>query len=263
MDKPSNMIALEVCVDSLSSGLIAARRGAARIEINSALTLGGLSCSIGFCQEAVGQIKPLGCAIIAMVRPRPGGFVYEADELAVMQRDIDALLQLGVDGVALGVLTPTGEIDIEMISRLIEPVLGQGRQAVFHRAFDLTPNAGDALEALIGLGFTRVLTSGQAPTAMQGAETIRNLIEQANRRIEVLPGSGITSSNVVQLVRETGCDQVHASLRRVVGHQSSAAQPKIQFNSEPPADGGYHQADPDKITDMMATLDRLQNHIGR
>lgn len=259
MDQPSNTIALEVCVDSLPSGLIAASRGAARLEINSALTLGGLSCSIGFCQEAVRQIQPLGCAIIAMVRPRPGGFVYEAEELAVIQRDIDALLQVGVDGVALGVLMPTGEIDVEAVGKLIEPVLAQGRQAVFHRAFDLTPNAGDALESLVGLGFTRVLTSGQAPTAMQGAATIRDLIEQADGRIEVLPGSGITPSNAEHLVRETGCDQVHASLRRVVEDESCAAQPKIQFNSDPPAGGGYHQAAPDKIAAMMATLDRLQN----
>eukprot|EP00752_Nemacystus_decipiens_P015231 g13564.t1 len=196
MSQPSNAVALEVCVDSLTSGLIAARLGAARIEINSALELGGLTCSIGLVEAVVQQVKPLGCAVIAMVRPRPGGFAYGAEEQRVMKRDIQALIRAGVDGIALGVLKPTGGVDAEAVRQLIKPVLAAGKQAVFHRAFDLVPNPVAALQTLIKLGVTRVLTSGQAPTAIEGAALIRRLIEQADGQIEVLPGSGITPSNI-------------------------------------------------------------------
>lgn len=256
MNHSTNKVRLEVCVDSLASSLIAAQAGAARIEINSALELGGLTCSIGLAQEVVDQLKPTECEVIAMVRPRPGGFAYQADELNVMQRDIEALLQLGVDGIALGVLTSNGNIDVESTDKLIKPILAAGKQVVFHRAFDLVANPNEALGTLIELGFTRVLTSGQAPTAMQGASLIRTLIEQANGRIEILPGSGISPSNVAALTEATGCDQVHASLRHVVEDCSSPTPSTITFHSNPPADGNYHQTDPDKVAQMLIALNQ-------
>lgn len=254
MTDPAPPITLEVCVDSLTSAKTAASLGAQRIELNAALDLGGLTPSIGLVEQTVEALKPMDCEVIAMVRPRPGGFAYTAEEQGVMQRDIARLLDAGVDGVALGVLNPQGFIDKQANRDLIQPVLNRGKQAVFHRAFDLTPNPVDAMETLIELGFHRVLTSGQAPTAMQGAEVIRRVIQHAEGRIEVLPASGIAPDNVMQLIHATGCDQVHASLRREVQDNSGSANPAIQFTSAPPDNLGYHQADPNKVAAMMNAL---------
>lgn len=251
-------ITLEVCVDSLTSAKIAADHGAQRVELNTALELGGLTPSIGLVEQTIAALTKTGCVIIAMVRPRPGGFAYTADELATMQRDIKHLLRTGLAGVALGVLTAEGAIDEQANQTLIEPVLSAGKEAVFHRAFDLTPDSIQAIETLISLGFKRVLTSGQAPTAPQGSAVIRQLIHHAAGRIEVLPGSGITPDNADQLIRETGCTQVHASLRRTIAYPSCSRNPVIQFNSPPPANGVFNQADPDKVAAMMDAL-----HVNR
>ena len=259
MDRPSKPVTLEVCIDSLASGLIAAEHGAVRVEVNSALELGGLTASIGLIETVMQEVKPIGCSVIAMVRPRPGGFVYGRGELTVMQRDIEALIRAGVDGVALGVLEPSGIIDAEAMKRLIEPVLSAGREAVFHRAFDLTPSPYDALEKLFDLNITRLLTSGQAPNAAQGAALIQALIKQADGRVEVLPGSGITADNVASLVRETGCNQVHASLSRVVDDVSGMTPPAIEFASRPPKHPGYRQADPGKVAAVIRALQVIDN----
>ena len=249
-------ITLEVCVDSLRSATLAAEQGAQRVELNAALELGGLTPAIGLVEQTIAALQPMDCALIAMVRPRPGGFAYHADDLAVMQREIACLLDAGADGIALGVLKEDGTIDEHTNRWLIQPILSAGKDAVFHRAFDLTPDPIPALDTLIGLGFTRVLTSGQTPTAVQGAPTIRQLIEHADDRIGVLPGSGITPDNVAQLVRETGCTQVHASLRQLVEDRSGSQRPEIRFSSTPPEEG-FHQVDPGKVAAMINALNGL------
>ncbi|MFK7790148.1 MAG: copper homeostasis protein CutC [Phycisphaeraceae bacterium] len=254
MDASQPLVTLEVCIDSLASAKIAAANGATRVELNAGLELGGLTPSIGLVEQVIEACKPMGCEVIAMVRPRPGGFAYNADELVVMQRDIVRLLAIGVDGVALGVLTSDGDIDDAANRALIQPILDATKQAVFHRAFDLTPNPSSALETLILLGFHRILTSGQAPTAIQGAAVIRALIHQADGRIELLPGSGIKAKNVEAVIRETGCDQVHASLRQAIQDCSGSSNSAIQFDSPPPCDGGFYQADPDKIAAIISAM---------
>jgi copper homeostasis protein len=241
-------------VDSLASAKLAAEHGAERIELNAALELGGLTPSIGLTEQTVATLSPHRCAIIAMARPRPGGFTYDTDARTVMQQDIDRLLAVGVDGVALGVLNADGTINQQANRELMKPILQAGKQAVFHRAFDLTPDPIQAIDILIELGFSRVLTSGQAPTALEGASLIRKLIEHAAGRIEVLPGSGITPDNVEAFIHQSGCDQVHASLHRVAEDDSGASNPAIQFSSALPNNGGYHQADPDKVSRMMKAI---------
>lgn len=254
MAQKQQPVTLEICIDSLASAKTAADAGAKRVELNSALELGGLTPSIGLVEQTIAALQPMGCSVIAMVRPRLGGFAYDADEIDVMRSDIDRLLQAGVDGVALGVLNTDGSVDEQTNHALIQPALEAGKEVVFHRAFDLTPDPIAAIHTLISLGFTRVLTSGQAPTAIEGSAVIRQLIEHAAGRIEVLPGSGITPSNVNELIQATGCDQVHASLRHEALDASGSANPAIQFNSPPPELGGYRQADPDKVAAMIDAL---------
>ena len=250
-------IQLEVCVASLRDAAVSAEAGAARLELNSALELGGLTPSPALAELVVEAAQSTRCKVIAMVRPRPGGFDYDRDELRVMQRNIAYLLQLGVDGVAFGVLHPGGSLNAQACRELIAPVHDAGREAVFHRAFDLTPDPAAALEQLIQLGFTRVLTSGQRPSAIEGAPLIRSLVQQAGRRIEVLPGGGVGPDNVQLLLRQTGCTQVHASLASERADDSGAAKPAIRFNTTPTPGMGYRATDARLVSAMLAAIAQL------
>src|SRR5262245_44107620 len=165
--------------------------------------------------------------VLVMVRPRPGGFAYSAADFRVMQRDTDLALQHGADGVVFGILTAEGHVDGERCRRLVRQV-GE-RAAVFHRAFDVTPDPLAALERLIDLGFRRVMTSGQEETAYNGAGLIAELIARAAGRIEVLPAGGINRFTVADVLARTGCDQVHASLRARQEDRSVAARPQVSF----------------------------------
>lgn len=148
---------------------------------------------------------------LAMIRPRAGDFVCSTAELAVMERDAALLLDAGAEGIVFGCLTKDREVDVEACRRLIE-VAGHA-ETVFHRAFDEARSAFQALDDLIGLGVTRVLTSGGAKTALEGVGRIRALVERAEGRIDILPGGGIREHNVEAVVRQTGCHQVHLSRR--------------------------------------------------
>lgn len=253
-DPSTHPVALEVCIQSLDDAIHSAAHGAARVELNTAVDLGGLTPSIGLTESVVEALRPTGCQVIAMVRPRPGGFNYAANDLAVMQRDIDRLLTAGVDGVALGILDASGTIAIEANRTLIEPVLAAGRTAVFHRAFDIVSDKQHAIQTLIQLGFHRVLTSGGKPSAIDGAETIRQCITWADGKIEVLPGGGVTPDNVAELVRATGCNQVHASLRSLCDDGSIDRACDIEFNATPTQGSSYKAADAMRIEQMMQTL---------
>jgi copper homeostasis protein len=145
-----------------------------------------------------------------MLRPRAGGFVYSPGEILTIQRDADLLGAEGVAGVAFGFLTSDRTIDSAATRALVRQ-LGGKVETVFHRAFDVSPDPLEALETLVDLGVTRVLTSGQARGAAEGSEVIRKLIERARERIEILPGCGITAANARSIVERTGARQVHGS----------------------------------------------------
>jgi copper homeostasis protein len=236
---------LEVCISSPDDAAVALGAGADRLELNAALALGGLTPSLGAIVETRGVPLPL----IVMARPRPGGFCYSDGEWRVLCRDVDAALAHGADGVAFGALTPAGEIDRGRVREVVR-LLG-GKQAVFHRAFDVTPEPFDALEALIDLGVTRVLTSGQEPTALEGAALIRRLIGRAAGRIEVLPAAGINPSSVAEVVALTGCDQVHGSLRAAMQDRSTAARPRLRFGAE----DGFDVTCAERVRQVRAILD--------
>jgi copper homeostasis protein len=151
-----------------------------------------------------------GLPLIAMVRPRAGDFVLRPGELEAMERSAAELLGLGADALVLGCLEPGGAIDARALERLV--AAAAGAPVTFHRAFDRTPDPEAALERLVELGVARVLTSGQAPTAPEGATRLARLVERAGRRIEVVPGGGVRAHNAAELVRRTGARVVHSSL---------------------------------------------------
>jgi copper homeostasis protein len=222
-------VLLEVCVASVDDALAAVAGGADRLEVNSALALGGLTPSAGMFAEIRRAVT---VPLIAMVRPRQGGFCYSSTEFDAMLRDAESLLEAGANGLAFGVLTAAGRIDVARTRRLRD--LCGSHAAVFHRAFDVTPEPLAALDVLVDLGFQRVMTSGQEETAYYGIPLIADLIQRAAGRIEVLPAGGINRFTVRDVVTRTRCDQVHASLRTATRDNSVDARPQIRFGSSSP-----------------------------
>jgi copper homeostasis protein len=243
---------LEVCVASVEDALAAHAGGADRLELNAALALGGLTPSLGALIEVVRAV-PL--PVVAMARPRPGGFCYSEADFRTLRRDVDLLLENGAAGIAFGILHDDGRIDAGRCRDVVRQV--EPREAVFHRAFDVTPDPLAALDVLIDLGVRRVLTSGQEETAYNGSALIAELVRRAGGRIEVLPAGGINRFTVADVAARTGCDQVHASLRHAVPDRSTAARPRVSFGaaSRPPEDR-YAATDPAAVAELSELLRR-------
>src|SRR3954454_11031010 len=193
-------ILLEICCGSIDDAIQAQAGGAKRVELCSALFLGGLTPSIGTMQSARQQVR---IPIMAMVRPRGGGFCYSDAEFATMERDAEAFVAAGADGLVFGIVNANGTIDKKRPRRLRD--IAGAKQTVFHRAFDVTPDPLLAVDELIALGITRILTSGQQDTVSEGADLVRKLIQYAGDRIEILPGGGIKAYNVADVIARTGC----------------------------------------------------------
>jgi copper homeostasis protein len=245
-------VVIEVCCGSVDDAVEAERGGADRVEVNSAVFLGGLTPSMGSIIEAK---KRLNIPLMVMIRPRAGGFCYTQNEMEVMLRDIKLAVEHYADGLVFGILTPDGSVDIERCKRIIE--LAQGRQTVFHRAFDVTPDPLKALDQLVGLGFSRILTSGQERTAPEGIELIKKLIVHAGNRIEILPGSGLRPHNVRAFVEQTKATQVHFSAFGRKFDSSMQHQPHITFNGTvlPPEDR-YDLIDRNIVRDVCKRLNQ-------
>ena len=243
-------ILIEACCGCAQDALEAARGGADRVELNTALFLGGLTPSIGSLR-ALRELS--GIPVMAMLRPREGGFCYSDADWRTLLADGEALLHAGADGLVFGCLTPEGTIDEPRVRELV--ALCSGRPAVFHRAIDVVPDWRRALEVLIRCGVTRVLTSGQSASALQGAGIIAKMLRFAGGAIEILPGAGITPENVRQLLDITGCTQVHLSRRREMTDPSVRANPSLRFGSAlcPPEDV-YRMTDADAFARLRAML---------
>lgn len=201
----------EICCGSFYDAKQAALGGAERIELNSALMLGGLTPSTAALRLVKEQFPQL--QVVTMVRPRGAGFCYTEEEFLEMEAACRELLENGADGIAFGCLEEDGTLDIEKNERLIRLIREYGKEAVFHRAFDCSADPFAAMEELIRMGVTRVLTSGLKPKAMEGAEMIRQLQERFGDRIQILAGSGVNAQNACELIRKTGISQVHSSCK--------------------------------------------------
>ncbi|MCC7320973.1 MAG: copper homeostasis protein CutC [Rubellimicrobium sp.] len=202
---------LEVCIDG-PEGLLAAHEGGAdRVELCAALSVGGLSPAVTLVRMAADLDMPG----VAMIRPRPGDFVWSAAEVAFMEREIDLMQEMGVLGVVIGASRPDGRLDDAVLRRLLAGV-DEGREAVLHRAFDLAPDPFEALEMAVDLGFDRILTSGGAVRAADALPLLRRLVDRARDRLTILPGSGITPANAGAILEALGVDEIHASCAQAV-----------------------------------------------
>lgn len=197
---------LEVCVDRIDQAVLAERAGATRIELNSGIGSNGLTPTHASCQWVVKHCR---LPVLAMLRPHDDGFQYTSAEYEVMLSDCHRLLDTGLAGIVFGGLNSQRRIDVDFAKEVVG-ICGK-REAVFHRAFDVVDDRQEALEALVSAGVQRVLTSGGAPTAFEGAAELKRLVEQAQKRIEILPGGGVRSGNARHLLEETGCGQLHGT----------------------------------------------------
>jgi len=246
-------VLVEICSCSVEDVLESEKGGAQRVELCTALPLGGLTPTAATIFESKRLSK---LPLMVMIRLRSGGFCYSEVELATMERDIEVATELGADGFVFGVLTEKGFVDRKRTKRLIERA---GKlETVFHRAFDVTPDPFDALETLIDLGVTRLLTSGQKAASLQGAPLIKQLVERADRRIEVMPGGGVRVENVAEIVGITGCRQVHLTAHRGHLDTSTYANRSIAFGSDSaPSEDRVDVIDPAVVAEIVAAAQRL------
>jgi copper homeostasis protein len=205
----------EVCVETAGGVRAALAAGADRVELCANLAVGGTTPSAGLTEWAVEAARGRPLRVHVLVRPRGGDFVYDDDEADVMARDIRAAKAAGADGVVIGALTPGATVDLALSARLI--ALARPLSVTFHRAFDATADPLAAFGDVLALGADRLLTSGGAATALEGAEVIRELVDRSGGKTEVLAGSGVTERTAAAIVRRTGVRELHFSARAGAG----------------------------------------------
>ncbi|GAB4035576.1 copper homeostasis protein CutC [Spirosoma gilvum] len=242
---------VEICAYSLTSCLTAQQAGAGRIELCGGLPEGGTTPSAGLIQLAR---QHLHIPFYVMIRPRGGDFLYSNHELSVMQADIQMAKTLGADGIVLGILNADGTVDEDQTRNLIE--LANPLPVTFHRAFDMTRDPLEALEAVIRTGAERILTSGQHPTAEQGIAILRQLTQQAAGRIEIMAGAGVNANNAKLLI-EAGVDALHLSGGQKEDSHMHYRHPSVSMASAIPGEYDYIEANEEKIRAVIRNADIL------
>jgi copper homeostasis protein len=216
------MVSLEVCANSAISATAAQEGGAIRVELCDNLHQGGTTPSHG---QIVVARKQLHIKLYTLIRPRSGDFLYSKNEFDIMLSDVRHSIEQGCDGIVTGILNKDGSVDLERNMQLVNMARQHGLGATFHRAFDVCNDQDKALEDIIKLGFERILTSGGKSTVMEGASTIKHIIDKAAGRIVIMPGGGLTEANVANVVRFTGATEVHSSARSII-------ESKMQFRND-------------------------------
>lgn len=235
---------LEVAANSVASALAAQVGGAGRVELCTALELGGITPS--YAEIATARDR-LAIPLYVLIRPRAGDFLYNDFECEVMLRDVEACVALGCDGVVLGVLDADGQVDQARCRGLIGAAGALG--VTFHRAFDMVADPAQALEAVIDLGCERVLSSGARASATEGAAALRALVAQAAGRVVVMPGAGVDARNIALLARATGARELHASAKRRLPSRMRHHHPGLDDMA-----GGEWRTDAAEVRAMVAAL---------
>lgn len=235
-------VAIEICVDTIDCARAAAKADASRIELCSALGVGGLTPSAGL----MGAAAALPVPVRPLIRSRDGGFRYGEADLAVMEADIVRAREAGLEGVVIGALTADGALDASALKRLAHAASGMGM--TLHRAFDLTADPFAALEQAIDLGFDTILTSGQAPSAADGIDRIAELVDKADGRIQIMPGGGVRPNIAADLIGRTKVGLVHASC---ASSRPDAEASAFGFAPE----GGPRRFDPAVFAALRAAVD--------
>lgn len=237
-------ILLEVCVDSVQGLGAAIEGGAGRIELCSALEIGGLTPSAGLLRAASSSPVP----VVAMIRPRGGDFCFDEIEARLMLQEIDAVAAAGLQGVVLGASLEDGQLDLQLLGRLVQRAHGHGLRCTLHRAIDLCPDLADATRQAIELGFERILTSGGARSAPEGLDGLKRCFDAAAGRITIMPGAGIIAENVHLLRAQLPLTDVHASCSEPL---PTASPHILAFGFDT---GGRRQTSRTKVAALSAKL---------
>lgn len=242
------MTALEIAVTSVDGALAARAAGATRVELCSALEVGGVTPSQGLVEAVLDEVGGIEAddgwqGVHVLVRPRPGDFVYSVEELDLLRREAEMILEAGADGIVIGALTPHGEPDVELVRVLADAAAAYEATVTFHRAIDLCPDPVAAIRSLDGV-VDRVLTSGGAPAAAAGAATIAEMVAVAGP--DVLAGGGVTVDAIGPLAA-LGVEGVHLSAKRRVVTTGRVALGVAD-------DGGHWVTDPALVAAAVAAL---------
>jgi copper homeostasis protein len=238
---------IEICAQSLTSAVAAQEGGAHRIELCTALEVGGLTPSPATMLAAK---RLLTIPVCVLIRPRAGDFIYSDLEFETIKNDVLWCKQNGMDGVVVGILTTDGTFDLPKMREIAE--IARPMQVVSHRAFDQTPDASAALEQLINIGFDRVLTSGQAQNVVLGRDILRGLVEQANGRITIMPGNGVNLDNIKDLIVHTGATDFHTTAKSVVKSPMPTFQDSVSFNLGGGRENDYFETDVELVKKIVA-----------
>jgi copper homeostasis protein len=244
---------VEACVGSFSDALAAASAGVDRLELCTATEIGGLTPSAGLVERV---IREIGVPVIVMIRPRAGGFCYDRGEYTTALRDAELAIQQGAVGIAFGFLTENATIDVPRCKEIVH-IAGE-RKTVFHRAFDFVRDPLAAADQLALLGVTRLLTSGQQATALEGAELIRSIRERTSGQLEIMPGGGINATSVLELLERTGCRQIHVGAAQAANDGSIPVDHSIELWSARYLHRGcFRSVDPSSIVTLMKQIPPL------
>jgi copper homeostasis protein len=250
------MIAIEVAAFNIESAMNAQKGGADRVELCDNPSEGGTTPSFGV-MEVVRQ--GLSIDVYAMIRPRGGDFVFSAYEYFAMKRDIEMCKRASLDGVVLGILKPDGTIDKGRCKALIDAA--RPMKVTCHRAFDFTRDAFEALEDCIDVGFNRILTSGRLPSAEEGADLIKQLVQRAGSRISIMAGVGINEKNVAGIIQRTGVSEVHLSAKEFMASAYPGHNPKISLIDSLRQDSGMFLTNENKVRAIRQVVDL--HHLGK
>ncbi|MBK8977339.1 MAG: copper homeostasis protein CutC [Planctomycetes bacterium] len=243
-------ILCEVCIDSAEAAAAATAGGAQRLEVCQALPLGGLTPGIGMF---VSLRRRTALPLFAMVRGRAGDFVVDADDLRGAVEEARALRLAGADGIVFGALTPGGAVDEVAVGRVV--AAAAPLPVTFHRAFDHVGEPLAALDRLVALGVARVLTSGGAPRAIDGAERIARCVGHAAGRLGIVAGGGVRPDHVAELVERTGVREVHLSAGCVLHRRGARPGSGARISGGALADDERFCCDPAVV---RATVDALR-----
>ncbi|GAB7568242.1 copper homeostasis protein CutC [Gemella sp. Musashino-2025] len=243
------MFIVEVCANSVRDCLISQTEGAGRIELVGATNIGGLTPTTTTLDMVLERGVTI--PIICMVRPRGGGFCYTELEKEQMFREARELLKHGASGIAFGFLTEDRRIDWQATEKMIELCDSFGAESVFHRAYDVAKNPEHNIQRLVGLGCTRILTSGLGETVEQGASMLRYLQEKYGRHIEILAGAGVNSNNIKSIVEQTGVTQIHGTFK-TWGIDPTTTGEKVSYIYS--NEGHYEETSPEVLNRVVELL---------
>ncbi len=221
------MYRFEICANSVASCKAAQEGGADRVELCAGIPEGGTTPSYGMIRSARESIS-IGLNVI--IRPRGGDFLYSEEEIQEMIYDIRTAKELGADGLVFGCLRPDGTVDTDVMKRLMDAA--GNTPVTFHRAFDHCSDPFQALEDIIALGCSRILTSGCRPTAAEGVELLAALVEKAGDRIIIMPGCGVNEGNIENTARLSGAREFHFSAREPVESGMIFRNPEVAMGTE-------------------------------